>query len=93
MLTTSIVFREVYRGYSLLVKPSEGRFRFEWHDRQGNQFSDWKDYQSPRKAILAGRRYINHSIAEMAILDFLDDMLDNRKINSEEYFSLWDSLL
>jgi hypothetical protein len=93
MISTSIVFREIYRGYSLLIRPSQGCFRFEWHDRQGNQFSDWKDYKSPDKAILVGRRYINRAIAELAILDFLDDMLDSRKICSEEYFSLWDSLL
>jgi hypothetical protein len=93
MINTLVLFREKYRGYSLLVKPSKGCFRFEWHDPQGNQFSDWKNYRSPQKAILAGRRYINHTVAEMAVLDFLDDMLDSRKISSEEYFSLWDSLL
>jgi hypothetical protein len=93
MLNTACTVREMYRGYYLLVKPVQGYFRFEWHDRQGNQFSDWKDYPSPQKATLAGRRYINHTVAEMAILDFLDDMLDERKICSDEYFSLWDSLL
>jgi hypothetical protein len=93
MFKTVVLLQEKYRGHSLIVKAEKGRFCFEWQDHQGNQFSDWRHYPSPQKAILAGRRYINHSIAEMAILDFLDDMLDHKKISGEEYFCLWDSLL
>ncbi|KGF71862.1 hypothetical protein DO97_14575 [Neosynechococcus sphagnicola sy1] len=89
----SALIQENYRGYALAVRLSKGSFCFEWCDTQGNHFSDWRHYASPQKAILAGRRYVNRTIAEMAVLDFLDDMLDGQVISAEEYFSLWDSLL
>lgn len=86
-------FLENYRGYALKVAPYQRCFRFEWQDNQGNSISDWKKYRSPRLAMRAGRYFIDHAIAESALAEFLEEMLQRGKVSSEEYFLLQDSLL
>lgn len=82
-----------YRNWIIKLIPQDSDWTVAYCTPGGEIFIDGKTYRTAELALAAAEDLVDRNIAGFALLEFLFELYDNRKISTEQYSQLTSSLI
>jgi len=84
---------ECYQNWIIKLIPQDSGWTVGYCTPGGEIFVDRQTYETAKLALAAARELVDRSITGFTLLDFLFELYDNRKISTEQYSRLTNSLI
>ncbi|CAA9551390.1 hypothetical protein AVDCRST_MAG81-1932 [uncultured Synechococcales cyanobacterium] len=88
-----IARKKCYRGWLIKLIPQGCHWTVAYSTPGNEVFIDEKNYETSVEALAAAKGVVDRNITGWALLDFLFELYEDQKINTEQYSQLMNSLV